>query len=326
MSKGQHTKSARLPRGLSAGTTAEERKVYLQTVEKLAHYLRKVAASLDELDEEGLHPRTVASSQALAVQAMVKLEGWLPLLATLREFRLAPKDRNLLEGTAAVIHSKTPSAVPRIGSIAALREYRDKTASTIDGYAEAFEIAKRLFEGGDDVCEKNECHVGGCFRVVNTGGFDAATMRLAAGLMAEGARLVSAAGFPEVCYGDAYVTRQVARKDILAFYVRREDRMYVRAKPKKGEEALAVETIVHELGHRLHGKFGKGIGPRLRSVYEEWERRCARSPLDTTGCPFPSPYATTSPSELFAELFRAVVVGNASPEQREAFQQIWSIR
>lgn len=387
----KHMSSARRMRGLSAGTTAEERKAYLQTAEKLARYMqRDMLTELEYLDQKGIaSARFLATTHARALNGMSHHSGLNPVLAVLREYRLTPDERKLLETTAADMQRRSLRGPARGTDVAT---YRRKVWDAIRDYGAAYELVQRMLEGGDDVCEKNECHVGGCFRVVNTGGFDAATMKLATNLMAEGARLVSVAGFPEVCYGDAYVTQRVSRENVLAFYMQDEDRMYVRAKPKKGEEALAVETIVHELGHRLHRKFGKGIEPKLRGVHADWGRRYARSPIDAAGYepavgetfeqgrrryevmavgkpgpyqtvsyrriladgspdpkylpssmpatkfamalgrgkrvddPFPSPYAMTSPTELFAELFRVVVVGNATDEQRAAFRAIWETR
>lgn len=325
--------------GYSAGTTADERKAYLQTAEKLARYMqRDMLTELEYLDQKGIaSARFLATTHVRALNGMVHHSGLNPVLAVLREYRLTPDERKLLETTAADMQRRSLRGPARGTNLAT---YRQKVWDAIRDYGAAYELVQRMLEGSDDVCEKNECHVGGCFRVVNTGGFDAATMKLATNLMAEGARLVSEAGFPEVCYGDAYVTQRVSRENVLAFYMQDEDRMYVRAKPKKGEEALAVETIVHELGHRLHRKFGKGIEPKLRGVHADWGRRYARSSIDAAGAkfamalgrgkrvddPFPSPYARTKPEELFAELFRVVVVGNATDEQRAAFRAIWETR
>ena len=376
--------------GRSAGTTDEERKAYLASLEKIERYMREMRTELEYLDEKGLTSTYhYANLHARLVNGMHRDKALPIVLAVLREFKLPDGERKTLETVAADMQRKSVRAPSRSSDPGA---YRKKVANLIEDYEVAFIHAERRFSA-PQVCTKNECHTAGCFRVVNAGGFDATTMKLASDLTAEAAKLVTTAGFPEVCYGDAYVTQKVSRENVLAFYMSEEDRMYVRAKPKKGEAAAAVETIVHELGHRLHRKFAHKTADRvMRQVHHDWAQRFARSPVNAaeydprpgdlfeqgkrryvvvtvgapgpyqavifrrvlangtpdpkylpssmlksklalalgegrrTDDPFPSPYAMTSPTEMFAELFRSVAVGTATAEQRAAFKQIWEAR
>lgn len=162
--------------------------------------------------------------------------------------------------------------------------YGDMCGEIVGLISAALDVIDKVVAQGD-VCAKNECAVAGCFRVVNTGDFDSKTMARAHTMVERAAELVNAAGFGEVCYGDAYITQRLKREVVLAFYMQTEDRMYVRAKPKKGEDALEVETIVHELGHRLDTMFLTKEGQRLNErVYGDFRHRLEVSkianPLD----------------------------------------------
>lgn len=396
-------------RGHSAGTTADERKTYLANVRRLIGYMHNVSDSLANADEYAASKARSApgaaaltSIRAHAINAMQRAGALEAIFAVLREYKLPEEERKILEAVASDLQ-RLSLRQPRktVDPVA----YRKKIVDVLATYNEALAISKRMLEsgagsgGGDAVCEKNECHVGGCFRVVNTGGFDAKTMKLATDLVAKAADLVNAAGFPQVCYGDAYVTQRISRSNVLAFYVGDDDRMYVRAKPAKGEGALAVETIVHELGHRLHQKFlskkkagwlsdERDAERVMLTIYHDWIRRYERSPVNAetfdpkegevfehgknrvkitrvgepgpyqhvsyrhvdahgeivpkygestmlktklalalgqgarADNPFPSPYSRSSHEEMFAEIFRAVVIGTATPEQREALSEI----
>lgn len=303
------------------------------------------------------------------------------LLEVLREYRHNPADRKVLE-QAVQMTMKSRVAAPKSAETA-----KEKVREVMEGTAlHALQILKRVATQ-KDVCEKNECAVAGCFRVVNTGHFDKKVMDLAGREVAEAARLVTEKGFAELCYGDAYVTTQIHSKStVLAFWMQNEDRMYVRAKPKKNEEALALGTIIHELGHRLDFLF---LSPQantdLRMTYARWKSRYesstfeggnvavgvrfsdpkrpkavweivgfsyggrggydkyadvvlvednklkGRVPLENLipvlggkrkDNPFPSAYAMTDEHEMFAELFRVYILGQATPEQAEVLERL----
>lgn len=339
----------------------------------------------DRLSREGvsIYPRVYSQAYVMLLDAVHRVKGLHVVLGALRDYRFSPADRVVLERVASALQQK------RVGGGKDPEAVKERMRRGIYDVGRAVEAIRAALEQGD-ACEKNECAVGGCFRVVNTGGFDKQTMDRATSMVAEAAKLVTAAGFAQVCYGDAYVTQKVSRANVLAFYMRDEDRMYVRSNPAKGEAGLAVETIVHELGHRLHRKFLDRRDSEMSVVFQRWQIELKYAPVESTldpkvgdtftvgvrskkvyrvtgvsgqGAyrmvvyrrllpsgevdpkymsasttvdklslalgtgkkskdPFPSEYAKTSPSEMFAELFRAVVHGTATEEQRKAFDQI----
>lgn len=204
-----------------------------------------------------------------------------PIEHVFREFRHTPQDRRTLEAALKLIR-QSRFMVPQ-DQEKALTKLREVSAVATG----AIGIAIKSLEAGD-VCEKNECAVAGCFRVVNTGGFDKKVMDLSEREAATAARLVAEKGFAQVCYGDVYVTQRISKDNVLAFYSYGEDRMYVRAHAKKGEAALVVDTFIHELGHRLDGRFFKPEGHQeLKKVFAQWTRRKAASPRTSTFDPKP---------------------------------------
>lgn len=376
--------------GCAAGTTAAEHT--RETIGKL----QEAKGTLTTLVER--YPTAVESYAArynLSIDSVSKLLAEKVLVDTIqtlrsiepilfdvfREYRHSPRERRTLEEALKLLHKQ------RIGIPPKKPEIDKKIQVAVEAVAIAsIDIAISTLEKGD-VCEKNECAVAACFRVVNTGHFDSKVMALSEQTAAESAKLVTDKGFSELCYGDVYVTQQIHRSKVLAFYVFDEDRMYVRAKPKRGEEALAIGTFIHELGHRLDGKFLSDAARReMQRLFAEWRARRDRSkfsggidlkpgvqiadpkkpgvtyvidsveytgrgvtgqtvklhlaedekvrfraPYETVmqmagaaraDNPFPSDYAATEPRELFAELFYAVVVGQATDEQKAGFERI----
>ena len=344
---------------------------------RLRTVTRHVRGSVDEYARENRSQIYFQSS----VQALFRLVGMESppalsmFLEVLREYRHGPQDRKALEAAAQLLGKS------RVMTPGTTEGAKKKAYELLDILDRALDAVDRVLAQGD-VCEKNECALAGCFRVVNTGDFDDKTMRHALGLVERAASLVNAAGFTEICYGDAYVTQRLKRAAVLAFYMIEEDRMYVRAKPARGEETMEVETIVHELGHRLDFKFLTPEGQRLSArVFHDFTRRLDRSEIvgakeivvghefetgghsyavthvvgrstvhvrrvdkpSVTGRmgwrafqimegatvsddPFPSVYARKNENEMFAELFRACVLGTATREQREVFDRIVSLR
>lgn len=390
--------------GRAAGTTTSERARYLSALSEFSHLQKAALVSLDR--QRALRAQNGPYAERIEISLAVRIYAGLlsamheaaknldigarnVFLGALRDYSFPPPVRKNLEKVSAELSKTKLAARTSSTASASIPERMRKNVEDIGAAIQAVtEVMTKEARG--DVCQKNECFDGGCFRVVNTGGFDARTMTLATRLSEEAARLINEAGFSQVCYGDVYVTQKVKQESTLAFYDLSEDRMYIRAKPKKGEEALEVESIVHELGHRLHFRFVPPEKNRqIQSVFDQWEARFAGSPVDSstfapkvgdtfeqgkrryvvvsdrgtpgdprrpivfhralpdgspdpkylnqsmtaerlalalglgkrTDDPFPSPYARTKPSEMLAELFRAVVMGTATAEQRRVFQE-----
>lgn len=220
------------------------------------------------------------------LNSVINSGAHMMFLHALREYRHSPQERRALEA-AVKLTGQSRLLPPRAKTLEeAVEKGREKYEEVVGTVAAGVAIVERVLREGD-VCEKNQCAVAGCFRVVNTGGFDDKTMAVAEREVKAAADLVTRAGFGDVCYGDAYVTGKINKDNVLAFWMMADDRIYIRAKPKKGEEALGVETMVHELGHRLEKMlFGITKGHRyfhsdpIGKIYSDWIDRLKSSEVE----------------------------------------------
>ena len=106
----------------------------------------------------------------------------------------------------------------------------------------------------------------GPFRVVNTGGFDESTMDTCVKVIEKAVHLLSKKGLGKVCYGDALISNTLAKPKVLAFYLVGSDEFFVRAN-LKGKEGAALQTILHELAHRLYAKFLQSQHREISGIY-----------------------------------------------------------
>jgi hypothetical protein len=116
----------------------------------------------------------------------------------------------------------------------------------------------------------------GPFRVVNTGGFDEPTMDTCAKVIEKAVHLLAKKGLGKVCYGDALISNTLANPKILAFYLVGSDEFFVRAN-LKGKEGAALQTIIHELAHRLSTKFLQSKQREIASIYRKIKSRDSES-------------------------------------------------
>jgi len=113
----------------------------------------------------------------------------------------------------------------------------------------------------------------GPFRLLNTGGFDDKTMEDCAQVVEKATQLLKAKGLGKVCYGDIMISNAIGRSSrILAFYMPGKDEMFVRAN-LKNVKADAVQTVIHELAHRLQAKFLSGKQRQINMMYQIIDRK-----------------------------------------------------
>jgi len=175
---------------------------------------------------------------------------------TLRTYQVSAPERRALEAAFKMSHAKR-FAMPL--GFEEMKASYDKVYALVQNALAVVQKHAGL-EASGGICQKRECSVAGCFRTVNTGDFSAPILRAAEEELAQAAKLVVDAGFPQVCYGDAYVVAKVNRDNVLAFYSIHDDRMYLRAWRRGEQHGTAVATIIHELGHRLDHKFLSAAG------------------------------------------------------------------
>jgi hypothetical protein len=194
-------------------------------------------------------------------------------LALLQQYELPPAIRKKVEN-ATKFWSKSRFGAPRTKARSGTVEY---DLVMIEGYqrlCEELHDQERLFADalakgrrGDDpeVAATRKVNVGP-FTVVNTGGFDEATMRGAVDIVREAARVMEAVGLGKVCYGDVLISQRIQNnRNVLAFYLPAHDEMFIRAEAPKEEDTL--RTVCHELAHRLEHKFLSSKKREIERLY-----------------------------------------------------------
>lgn len=181
-------------------------------------------------------------------------------LALLQNYDLKGGLRRTIEEGARAF-AKTRTVRPR-DPLKAKALYDKKLAE----FREWYEAAKKAVQTKPR--SEIETHLqAGPFRLVNTGGFDDQTMEQVQKVVEQAASKLQQKGLGKVCYGDILVSNSVGRSSrVLAFYHIPSDEMFVRAN-LKGSQRLAMETVIHELGHRLHFKFLKGKDIQIQRIY-----------------------------------------------------------
>lgn len=126
------------------------------------------------------------------------------------------------------------------------------------------------------VLQKNEKHKDegatttvkeGSFTLINTGGFPDKVMAECTKVVARAEKLLRQKGLGKVCYGDVHVTNTVHQSTrVLAFYRHSDDSFYIRAN-LKGKLGPALQSVIHELGHRLQFRFLRSSKAAIDALY-----------------------------------------------------------
>ncbi len=180
-----------------------------------------------------------------------RLGAWEMFLGLLEQYELPPAIRKKVERCSRFYAKTRVNSPDRKTALAAfekmLAAYREHIAIA----KEALSRSAKREEGGATTGPLKA----GPFQVVNTGGFDDATMEECARVVEKAAQLLQSKGLGKVCYGEVLISKTIGRNsNVLAFYVLNEDQLFVRAN-LKGKDHDAVRHVLHELGHRLQHKF-----------------------------------------------------------------------
>jgi hypothetical protein len=198
----------------------------------------------------------------------VRFNGlWELAIAVLQRYSLPLTLRKKMEAVSKYWATKQRAQKPRLP-----RDRTDKLDAVLTKYLQNVDTLRshlatigeclskgRLIEEGS-ATEPTRVKAGP-FTLVNMGGFDDATMQQVAAVVKQAADAATTSGFGKVCYGDVHVTQKISKKDVLAFYFREQDELFVRADAKVGGKPLF--TILHELGHRYVNKIATG---KLKAV------------------------------------------------------------
>jgi len=184
-------------------------------------------------------------------------------LAILQQYHLPPKIRKVIErGSKAFSRSRVQIS---------------KADKALSVYTKTLKAWRALLDAAQQALVQGKPHAegegttkfpAGPFTLINTGGFGDDVMGEAVRVVTRAAQLLTSQGLQRVCYGDILVSNTLAKRNVLAFYLVNKDEMFVRAN-LKGKASAAVETICHELGHRLHYKFLKSQNREIHRIYNQ---------------------------------------------------------
>jgi hypothetical protein len=295
-----------------------------------------------------------------------KMLGWLHAFRTrglrsffqglLTQYEMTAKDRKVIEQAARDVDRRYSTRI-RFQSAA---HVNGSYLTRLKRFRKFLAVAKAVVAKGKPMSAA-VCPVVGGFKLVNAGGFPPNVMQVVQRVVQRATDLLNKVGLESVIYGDINVVGTLRKGKVLAHYDLPHDAVFVRAN-LRGREGPAVNTILHELGHRLEnmmsdryaivrlhsdiededeetteravadkslwpkpgftfGDLGKwevtsveqrGRGePRVR-VRNRFDARTGYYPMNkflkATGklhSTFVTPYASTSPSENFAEMVAA---------------------
>lgn len=146
-----------------------------------------------------------------------------------------------------------------------------KLCDEVHAQERVFDEALRVGRRGDDVDAVRKLPAGP-FSVVNTGGFDEETMKNVAEIVKKAAGFMQDAGLGKVCYGDVLVSQTISNnRNVLAFYLPAHDEMFVRANLRGDFDT--IQTVCHELAHRLSSKFLASKQRAIESLYRALKRQ-----------------------------------------------------
>lgn len=205
--------------------------------------------------------------------AQLRDTGHMLFLAILQQYELPAAQRKAVEAAAKFFSRGTVQKPAKGKEIEVYEKY-------LATYREQFALAKAIIAQGklrgessvEPEHEQPVNLVAGPFKLVNTGGFAPEIMNEAAKVVETAAKLLQAKGLGKVCYGEVLISNTLMRPSVLAFYLMGKDEFFVRAN-LKGKEHDAVQTVVHELGHRLHFKFMQSKDREIQAMYRQINRK-----------------------------------------------------
>jgi len=155
-------------------------------------------------------------------------------------------------------------------------EYPDAYLAQMSVWREHMALARECLAKGVPHGEGTKSKVqAGPFTLVNTGSFSDEVMENVKQAVLKSANALTKIGLGKVCYGDILVSKQIkSRSNVLAFYLINSDEMFVRADAKATHDI--VQTICHELAHRLEHKFMGSPNRDINSLYNTIARSDAQ--------------------------------------------------
>lgn len=228
----------------------------------LHQIVERTRQRITEIDPDDRHlAARVAAILKFSFDFMRRAGAGLVFLEVLREYGMPAADRKLIE-RAAKNFSKTRIVVKPAKVLEVWEDTLYEWQQAIDTAFSALRSNERHKDEGSSTTLES-----GSFQLVNTGGFSAAVMAECAKVVAKAEKLLRQKGLGKVCYGDVHVTNTVHRSTrTLAFYLQNNDTLYIRAN-LKGKLGPALQSVLHELAHRLQFKFLKSKKREIDALY-----------------------------------------------------------
>ena len=220
--------------------------------------LKKFELLLESFEEDRYKERGFAGAFLKMLPNNIARRGLTNFFeGLLQSYKAAPKDQKLLEkGSQEFSKTQTRRSRDPLKDLAEKKEL----------YHKLYEAAKRTIEKGEELSSGGPMKAGS-FILVNTGGFNEKTMEVVQGLIEKADRLLHAKRLGKICYGEVNVTGTIRKASTLAYYALDSDELFVRSN-LKGKSGPALQTILHELAHRLQYKFLGGAGNKgIRELY-----------------------------------------------------------
>ncbi len=201
----------------------------------------------------------------ISLDGIKLVQPWSLFLSLLQQYDLPPVSRKAVE-TASKYFAKSRIRSPKdpmewvTGYETFVKQLRAFSLVAHDALAHG---KPRTGEAAEAKPDKVRA---GPFTLVNTGGFNDAVMAECLKVVEIAAHQLTSHGLGKVCYGDVLISNTLMKSNVLAFYLLQKDEMFVRAN-LKGKEGAAVETVVHELGHRLMYKFLTSKHHEIEQIY-----------------------------------------------------------
>lgn len=251
----------------------------MREAEKVVHALGGLDAAKDKLRRDELPPHEAGlvaeyAKEILRYWVRVSLDAiktanpWSLFLAILQQYDLPGPIRKTIE-TAAKFFAKTRIKAPEKAKALDAYENLLKTLRAFSVAAhDAIAHGKPRGAGGSvDHAElvPEKIHAGP-FTLINTGGFKPDVIEECVKIVEVAAHQLQSHGLGKVCYGDVLISNTLSKPNVLAFYLVDKDEMFIRAN-LKGKERTAIQTVVHELGHRLQFKFLTGKKREIELLY-----------------------------------------------------------
>ncbi len=235
------------------------------------------------------------------LDGMKHANAWSLFLAILQQYELPSQTRKTIEAAAKFFaRSRIQRPKPAVALDAYENFMRTLRAFSLAAHDAIAHGKPRAEAGGASGQEPllPEKVKAGPFTLINTGGFKDSVLAECAKVVGAAAHQLQSHGLGSVCYGDVLISNTLHTSNVLAFYLVQKDEMFVRAN-LKGKEGAAIQTVVHELGHRLMYKFLTSKHREIENIYNTIKSKSSAARSEAIIQVLKDPALTPKPGDTF---------------------------